>query len=202
MTPPEREALILSLKPLVTIIAKKRMNALPPNAVYGDILSAAWVGAIYAVDRFDPARHVRLEAYAKWRIQGAIGDYLRSLDPLSRDHRAEINRSGDEPPITFSIDQPVVTHSHHNEDLDSCNCIYDPRPGPESELLQRDAERSRARTLKLIFSKAQLKPRNASMLRRYIAGEKLKAIAESVGVNESRASQICAQALRKLRAAA
>jgi RNA polymerase sigma factor (sigma-70 family) len=174
------------------------------HASFDDIVSAGWLGAIDAVDRFDPARHVELRSYAKWRIQGAIGDYLRGLDPLTRDHRKEIQREGGEAPLTLSIDQPAGLHSHHDSHyLDSLHeSIADPRADHERDLIERDTQQHSRRTLTLIFSRARLRPRNAAMLRRYIAGEKLKAIGESVGVKESRASQICADALRKLRAAA
>jgi RNA polymerase sigma factor for flagellar operon FliA len=42
---------------------------------------------IQAVDRYDPERRVQLKTLAEHRIRGAILDYLRSLDPLSRQVR-------------------------------------------------------------------------------------------------------------------
>ena len=36
------------------------------------------------MDRFDPARNLKLKTFAEHRIHGALMDYLRLLDPLPR----------------------------------------------------------------------------------------------------------------------
>lgn len=198
MTAAEREARILSLEPLVKIIAKKRIATLPIFARLEDLVSAGWLGAIYAVDRFDPARHVELGAFATFRIRGAIEDYLRHIDHLSRDHRAAVKLGTEESPVVFSIDQRIDLHSHCSSwDLISAHdSIGDDHA--EAEQRRRDARL----TLRSIFARAHLRPRSARMLRRWMEGDKLKALAEEYGINESRASQICSQAIQKLRAAA
>src|SRR5262249_28815209 len=45
------------------------------------------LGLIQAVDRFDPARGLKLKTLAEFRIRGAMVDYLRELDPLPRSIR-------------------------------------------------------------------------------------------------------------------
>lgn len=196
MTPAEREALILSLEPLVQIIARKKVATLPLFVRLEDLVSAAWLGAIDAVDRFDPERQVELKAYAKWRIHGALNDYLRSVDHLSRDSRAAVKRGEMREPIIFSIDKLVMDRFHHADN-----------PSPHEMIADEHADAERARrdarlVLRSIFGRAQLRPRNARILKRWMEGETLKAIAESHGMNESRASQVCSRAIRKLRAAA
>ena len=49
-----------------------------------DLVSAGTVGLIDAVDRFDPARGVPFEAFARKRVRGAIIDELRQLDGRGR----------------------------------------------------------------------------------------------------------------------
>lgn len=52
-----------------------------------DLVSAGTLGLITALDRFDPARHLKLKTFAERRIRGAMLDSLRSLDQVSRDDR-------------------------------------------------------------------------------------------------------------------
>src|SRR5947209_17861846 len=49
-----------------------------------DLFSAALLGLIDAVDRFEPDRGVPFEAYASLRIRGAIVDELRRVDERGR----------------------------------------------------------------------------------------------------------------------
>jgi len=54
-----------------------------------DLFSAALLGLIDAVDRFEPDRGVPFEAYASLRIRGAIVDELRRADERGRGVRSE-----------------------------------------------------------------------------------------------------------------
>jgi len=54
-----------------------------------DLFSAALLGLIDAVDRFEPDRGVPFEAYASLRIRGAIVDELRRGDERGRGVRSE-----------------------------------------------------------------------------------------------------------------
>jgi len=49
-----------------------------------DLVSFGTIGLINAVDRFDPSRGVRFEAFASARIRGAVIDQLRTLNWLPR----------------------------------------------------------------------------------------------------------------------
>jgi RNA polymerase sigma factor for flagellar operon FliA len=82
-----RCALIERYAPLATSVAR-RMRV-PTGALMGrdDVESAALIGLINAVDRYDPDRGVPFEGYAGLRIRGAILDELRSLDWASRSIR-------------------------------------------------------------------------------------------------------------------
>jgi RNA polymerase sigma factor for flagellar operon FliA len=54
---------------------------------FDDLVSAGTLGLIQAVDRYRPERGCLLKTLAEHRIRGAILDYLRKLDPLSRSAR-------------------------------------------------------------------------------------------------------------------
>src|SRR5580658_7172248 len=62
----------------------------PPCVTYDDLVGAGTIGLIQAVDRFQPARGLQFGTYARHRIRGAMLDYLREEDPLSRTERRRI----------------------------------------------------------------------------------------------------------------
>lgn len=70
---------------LVRRIAHKTLRSLPRTILLEDLISAGWVGMSEAMGR-RPAEmpEDQFEAYASYRIRGAILDHLRSLDPLPR----------------------------------------------------------------------------------------------------------------------
>lgn len=79
--------------PLVRRIAMRTVRNLPSGIALDDILSAGWLGLTEALRR----RHAQMqenefEAYASHRVRGAIFDYLRDLDPLSRKLRQASRR--------------------------------------------------------------------------------------------------------------
>jgi len=50
------------------------------------------LGLVDAVAKFDTAKRVKLESYARHRVRGAILDGLRGADPVSRDMRRKNKR--------------------------------------------------------------------------------------------------------------
>ncbi len=78
-----RDQLILDHLPQVELLAR-RLHRRCPQVELDDLISAGTVGLIKAVDRYDPSRNLKLKTLAEHRIQGALLDYLRHLDPLPR----------------------------------------------------------------------------------------------------------------------
>jgi RNA polymerase sigma factor for flagellar operon FliA len=79
--------------PLVRRIAMKTIRTLPASVTLDDLLSAGWIGLAEALRRRTTTMdEEQFEAYASHRVQGAILDYLRSLDPLSRKLRGASRR--------------------------------------------------------------------------------------------------------------
>ncbi len=87
-----REDAIRSLFPLVKIIAR-RVHRIVRSGEVDDLIGDGCVGAIRAVDTFDPARGPSLERYASRIIAGAMLNGLRRLDPVSERVRREIRES-------------------------------------------------------------------------------------------------------------
>ncbi len=83
----EREELTLKLIGLVRRVAREMRDHLPAHVDVDDLMSAGTVGLLEAVKRFESGKRVKIETYARYRIRGAILDALRDLDPASRDMR-------------------------------------------------------------------------------------------------------------------
>lgn len=188
-----RDQQILSLSSVVQAVAKTYVYSTPKSITFQELESAAWRGAIEAVDTFDPERHTFLAVFAKKRIRGAILDYLRGLDHLTREHRRDI-KSGKLPPIHL-----VSTVQTNNEGEE---CHFDlpyvdvfPERFEESDTTNRLRE-----TLTQLIAVSALSARSRQVLNAYyFQGRTLKHIGQSIGVHESRTNQLLRSALGALR---
>lgn len=178
-----REEVILSLERQVHLLAGMRIRKLPVGRVsYEDLVSEAWLGAIRAVDRFDPERNCTLETYADRRIRGSMNDYLRSLDRLTRNQRRKVRR-GEERSVR------VLNLEDVREPADP---RMDTAGGPPLYRLDLD----------LLFRRAALPGRTQRVMEWRAAGDTNAEIAEREGVSESRISQLYAHGMQKMVAAA
>jgi RNA polymerase sigma factor FliA len=84
---PADTSLVAAHLPLVEKVARRMATRLPAHVPFADLVSAGYEGLMDAAKRFDPARGATFEAFAEWRIKGAILDDLRAKDSLSRDMR-------------------------------------------------------------------------------------------------------------------
>ncbi len=83
---------VVKLLPLVKRVALKLRGHLPAHVELDDLVSDGTVGLIDAVRKFDPAKGVTIESYARYRIRGAILDSLRDQDHASRDMRRRMKK--------------------------------------------------------------------------------------------------------------
>jgi len=88
----EREQLIVAHIPLVRYLVGKMMFHLPQHLDQQDLMSAAMIGLINAADRFDPSKGVLFKTFAEQHVRGTILDELRSYDVLSRSMRDKYKR--------------------------------------------------------------------------------------------------------------
>ena len=87
-----RDELILAYTPLVRFVVSRL--GIPATSMLDaeDLISYGMIGLINAVDRYDPTRGVRFEAFAMSRIRGAVIDQLRVLNWLPRSAVARVRQ--------------------------------------------------------------------------------------------------------------
>lgn len=89
-SPELRDEIILAYTSLVRFVVGRL--GIPATSMLDaeDLVSYGMIGLINAVDRYDPARGVRFEAFAMSRIRGAVIDQLRVLNWLPRSAVARV----------------------------------------------------------------------------------------------------------------
>ena len=78
--------------PLVRAIAGRIRRRLPTNVELDDLVQEGLIGLNEALERFEQGQHPNFEAYACRRIEGAMLDALRKDDPLTRDERIRVRK--------------------------------------------------------------------------------------------------------------
>jgi RNA polymerase sigma factor for flagellar operon FliA len=188
-TPIAREALVHLYMPCVRTLARRLRFRVPPSVSIDDLVSAGAVGLLQAIDRFEPARGLQFRTYARHRIWGAMLDFLRGEDPLSRTERrrrqvaaaSEPDRTAP-PPATVSL-----------EDFPAHEMLSVLAPTHSSET----AAVNRATLAEARQCLSARENRVISLL--YELDWKSREVALALHVNESRISQIKGAALSKLR---
>jgi RNA polymerase sigma factor for flagellar operon FliA len=87
-----RNALVDAYQYLVQSAVRRLLARLPRSVEPGDLLAAANVGLIAAIEAYEPARGVPFETYCEWRLRGALLDELRVQDWLPRPWRTRLAR--------------------------------------------------------------------------------------------------------------
>ena len=187
--PAARCALIERYAPLATRVARG-MNV-PVGAVAGsdDLESAALIGLIDAVDRFEPDRGVPFEGYASLRIRGAVLDEVRRVDELGRADRRRQRAAAAQGETgsyhgTVSLDELIERGYHGGAEQDEV------------------AERYEAEDLRMRVRSAMtcLPPRQREVLERYYGQSlTLREAGLRMGISEARACQLHGRAIQNLR---
>jgi RNA polymerase sigma factor for flagellar operon FliA len=186
-----RCTLIERYAPLATSAARR--IRVPTGALMGpdDLESAAVIGLIDAVDRYDPDRGVPFEGYAAFRIRGAILDELRQLDDRTRGdrRRARTVAEDTEPEIgaygvTLSLDMLLENGDRDWAAADDSGDRYE-----HQDLRLRVESALRC-----------LPPRQREVLVRYYSESlTLRESAAKMGISEARACQLHGRAIQNLR---
>ncbi len=85
-----RTAVIVEGVHLVRSLVGRTSVPKNPLASREDLESVGLMGLLQALEQYDPARGTPFSTFAYGRIRGALIDYLRSIDPLSRDQRRKL----------------------------------------------------------------------------------------------------------------
>ncbi len=83
----DRDALILQHYPMVRKVAYRMARRLPQCVDAEDLVNIGIIGLIDAADRYEPGRAPSFSAYARIRVQGAIVDEMRKNDWVPRSVR-------------------------------------------------------------------------------------------------------------------
>ncbi|HXX20306.1 MAG TPA: FliA/WhiG family RNA polymerase sigma factor [Candidatus Acidoferrum sp.] len=224
----EREKLVLEHLPEVRYIARRIHERLPVQVPFEDLVHAGIVGLMEALQRFDPKKQVHLKSYAKFRIRGAILDSLRTTDWSPRSLRkqarmveaayvalsSELGRAPSETELANRVGMDLLAFQQllgdlhglnmgslqalANEDLpDEETCIYQPNGPDEDPFFQ--CLRSELRS-QLSEAMNTLDEKERQVLGLYYFDElTMKEVGATLGITESRVSQIHSLALIRLR---
>jgi RNA polymerase sigma factor for flagellar operon FliA len=178
--PGSRGALIERYSDLAIGIARCMRIPQASLADRDDLASAAMIGLIGAVDRFDPRRGVPFEAYAALRIRGAVVDELRRVD-----ERGRADRRSEETEVAVSLDVLLEKGMHQGPAVDDgFNERY-------------DQEDLRTRVQNAL---GRLPARQREVIKRYYGDElTLRETGAKMGVSEARACQLHGRAIQSLR---
>ena len=89
-TEEEKQNIVAEFLPKINSWTIRLKGTLPDSVDVDDLFSAASIGLIESMDRFDKSRNVSFSTYAERRIKGAILDSLRNLDFLPRNVRTRL----------------------------------------------------------------------------------------------------------------
>ena len=225
----DRERMLMEHMSSVRFIARKIHRTLPRHIEVDDLISAGMVGLLEAFNRFDAARHVQFKSYAQFRVRGAILDWLRTLDWGSRDLRRkaraiteatrvlsqQLGRAPSEQEIANQMSlgleelQQLIgelkglelgsLNAEHSKDDEDEELEYVPAPAEEDPFFLCLKAESRQRIIDAI---EELPEKERLVLTLYYYEElTMREIGVTLGVVESRVSQIHSGAIRRLRSA-
>lgn len=214
--------------PIVRFLARRIHERLPQHIELEDLVSAGVIGLLDALSKFDPAKKVQFRSYAQFRIRGAILDSLRTLDWSPRDLRrkgraveeairaltARMGRAPAELEVACEMQMELgeyqqllgelkgleigTLHMERSEDSGEEELAYIPSKPDEDPLFRCLCGEMQQR---LADSIGDLPERERLVMTLYYYEEMtMKEIGLTLGVVESRVSQIHASAVLHMRA--
>jgi RNA polymerase sigma factor for flagellar operon FliA len=219
---------VLASLPFVEQLARRVAATMPHSIDIGDLVQDGVLGLIDAAHRFDEARGIKFETFAERRIRGAMIDALRKdawprgvrrqrreLEAAREELRREM---GCEPSLADLAAKMGSDEKRLGRTIVRINAIESTSPMAKNENLdestlpaalipsepeQPDAAYERTQTEERVRTAiASLPPREQKVIGLYYYGDAtMKEIGASIGVNESRVSQLHARAIRRLREA-
>jgi RNA polymerase sigma factor for flagellar operon FliA len=221
-----RGQLIQRYAHLVSITAGRLFGPLPSGVERDDLVGAGVVGLVKAVDQFDPQRGIKFETYAITLIRGAILEMLRGDDwvpRLVRDQQKQLKQAymrlearlgrpatedevADELGITAEKLDKLLTNIGRSSllSLDDLRIgsdqqrLVDVLPTDAPSPLDSVSVRERQRALAAAVDRLPERERTVVALY-YHEGLTFKEIGGALTVSESRAYQLHAQAVTRLR---
>lgn len=214
--------------PFVESLARRVASSMPHSIELSDLVQDGMIGLIDAACRFDEARGIKFETFAERRVRGAMIDALRKdawprgvrrqrreLEAAREQLRKEL---GSEPSLadlaarmgsdetrlgrtivrinTIESTSPLSSGEHTDTSTLPAALVPSEPTAPDKAFEQQEV-RDRIRA-----AIASLPPRERKVIGLYYYGDAtMKQIGASIGVNESRVSQLHARAVSRLKKA-
>lgn len=175
---------------------------------FADLVQLGMVGLLESIDRYTPARGVRFETYAAYRIEGAILDGLSSYSELQRQlafrreflrDRAESLRNDDEGASKSALERlaDLAIGLALGLSLDADLEKSDEPAEPDNAYARLELVQLRARLAELVEQLPAAE--RLVIVRHYFQQQPFDEIARGKGLSKGRISQIHHSALRHLR---
>jgi RNA polymerase sigma factor for flagellar operon FliA len=217
----DRNRLVILYAPLVRVVASRVARRMRSFQSIQELCSCGQFGLINAIERFDPAEGFRFATYATIRIQGAIIDELRRDDILPKRMRARVRTYqvafeslevdlrrtptlrevceylGTTLADTMELRDLAATSSHFvslstGDDLDWSMAGSGMDPSIRADMA------SMRETMKSALLRLTDRQRQVLVLH-FLEGFHKSEIAETLGIDRSRVTQLIQQGLRNLR---
>jgi RNA polymerase sigma factor FliA len=217
--------LLMQHMPLVKRIACHLISRLPDNVQLDDLIQSGMLGLLEAIKHYDASQGASFDTYAGIRVRGAMLDELRRSDwtPRSvhkkvrmvaeaiREIENQTGRDAKDSEIASHMGISMAEYNHILQDALSCKTfsIEELVQGEDALIEGIHASTSQPDELliglrfkqALTAAIAELPERERLVISLYYDDElNLREIGKVLEVSESRVSQICSQALLRLRA--
>ncbi len=211
----KEDELALQYLPAVKAMAFRLKERLPSSVDFSDLSAIGTEELIKLARRYDEKRNDSFWGYAKKRVYGAMLDYLRSLDILSRASRKLVKA------IDYAVQEYMLTHDEEpsdeelaeilNESVEKvheariASNIYTVMPlhdqlqiGDEGAALVQIEKEELIGVIKKVLS--SYKEREQMIIQLYYFEElTLKEISDILDITESRISQIHKSVIQKIK---
>jgi len=211
----KEDELAIQYLPAVKAMAFRLKERLPSSVDFSDLSAIGTEELIKLARRYDETLNDSFWGYAKKRVYGAMLDYLRSLDILSRASRKLVKQ------IDYAIEEYRLTHDEEptdeelalilDEDVDKvhdariASNIYTVMPlhdqlqvGDEGAALAQIEKDELVEVIKKVLS--TYKEREQMIIQLYYFEElTLKEISNILNITESRISQIHKSVIQKIK---
>lgn len=225
----ERERMIFDHMGLVHHVVGRISPYLPEDVRYEDLVSAAVLGLIKAVDRYDPSRGARLATYAYSVIRGEVMEALRERDWAPRSVRRkarelarvsaaleyELGRPPTEEELAEALGVSLQSYYRLLQDTSAATLlsleetladdeqgVWEPPDLDHTNSFADPAVKFEEEDVRRVLTEAvqRLPEREQQVLGLYYQARlTYKEIGRAVGVTESRVCQIHSQAIARLR---
>lgn len=221
--------LLKRFAPLVRHVVERVAATLPRNVDHEDLYSAGVLGLLDAHAKFDAKKGVKFETYAVWRIKGAVLDQLRALDWASRSMRRKarnldgvtrkldqkLGRAASEEEVARELKMSredfyrlldhvrgavlVSLDEARSNDGDDQGTLADHLADPNVVDLESRLEDDQTR--RMLLGTIDLLPEQERLVVAlyYYEHLTLKEIGRTLGISESRVSQVHTRAMARLR---